>query len=605
MSDAVTSLGRGPAAPVGGGVDAVTLEVLRNRFDVIADEMEMTLFRSAYSPIVKEALDASAALFDHRGRTLAQAASLPAHLGMLVRSVGRVAEAYPAGVAKPGDVYILNDPYDGGTHLPDVTVVVPVFFDGELVAYSATMCHHQDIGGKAPGSTAPDAVDLQAEGLRIPLMKLLEEGRPNETLLSLVRANVRAPDNFEGDLGAQIAAGNTGASRFQEVLADWGRELVLASVDALLDYSERLTRRALERIPDGTYEFADFLDDDGVTPEPVRIQVKVSVRGSDIHVDFTGSNPQVRGAINCVPSSTMAAVYYVVRAITGPAIPNNEGCYRPVSATLPPGTIVNPSYPAPVGARTLTFKRIVDAIMGAMAQAIPEGVPAASNGQLNLMYVGGYDPEKGRSFVGFLGFPLAGGMGARPTKDGIDLIETDLTNCIHYPTEACEADLPLRLRRIALWCDSGGAGKYRGGLGYEAELEWLRGDAVVTIRRDRHRFQPWGLYGGGPAPPCRMVLRRAGGEEQVLPSKTVVTIHPGDVLQVWTTGGGGYGPPFERDPQAVREDVLEGRVSREAAERLYGVALDAEARVDAPRTAALRAGRREAAGRGDQAGASR
>ncbi len=565
-------------------VDPITLEVLGNRFTAIADEMETVLLKASYSAIVKEALDASAAIFDDQGRTLAQASSLPAHLGMLVRSVSRVAEAYPDGVARPGDIYVLNDPYDGGTHLPDVTVVVPAFFDGRLAGYSATMAHHQDIGGKAPGSTAADAHDLIAEGFRIPLLKLHDEGRPNETFLALAKANVRLPASFEGDLGAQIAAGNTGARRIAEVMADLGAVTVRETVEALFDYSERLTRLGIERIPDGEYEFADFLDDDGVDDRPIRIQVRVSVRGSDIHFDFTGTDPQVRGAINCVPSSTMAAVYYSVRAVTGPSIPSNDGCYRPITANLPAGTIVNPNYPAPCGARTLSFKRIVDAIMGALAQAIPNRVPAASNGQLNLMYAGGFDPGKGRYFVGFLGVPMAGGMGARPTKDGIDLIETDLTNCIHFPTEACEAELPMRLNYVRLWEDSGGAGKFRGGLGAESELEWLRGDATVTIRRDRHKFHPWGLAGGKEAPLCRIVMQRANGEMIEIPSKTVVDIHRGDRLRVWTTGGAGYGDPRERDPEAVREDVREGRVSREAAERDYGVVLDAAGEVNGTAT---------------------
>lgn len=569
-------------------VDPITIEVLGNRFASIADEMETVLLRSAYSAIVKEALDASAAIFDAQGRTLAQAQSLPAHLGMLVRSVSRVARDYHEGTAAPGDIYILNDPYDGGTHLPDVTVVVPAFASGRLVGYSATMCHHQDIGGKAPGSTAPDAVDLTAEGFRMPLLKLYDRGVRNETLWTLARANVRVPAGLEGDLGAQIAAGNTGAARLAEVVEEWGFDAIEAAVEALLDYSERLTRAAIESVPDGSYEFTDYLDDDGVTTKPIKLQVRVDVQGSEIHFDFTGTDPQVRGAINCVPSSTLAAVYYAVRALTGPDVPSNDGCYRPITAHLPEGTIVNPHYPAPVGARTLAFKRIGDAIMGALARAVPDRIPAASNGQVNLMYVGGFDPLKERYFVGFLGVPMAGGMGARPGKDGIDLIETDLTNCIHYPTEACEAELPMRVNRVELWQDSGGAGEFRGGLGYEAEIEWLRGDALLTIRRDRHRFHPWGLGGGGEAPLCRHVLTRANGDEIELPSKTVVDVHAGDRLAVWTTGGGGHGAPAARDPEMVRTDVLEGRVSREAALREYGVVIDEMGHVDRMRTAAQR-----------------
>jgi N-methylhydantoinase B/oxoprolinase/acetone carboxylase alpha subunit len=558
-------------------LDAVTLEVLRGRLTTIADEMEMVLLKSSYSPLVKEALDATAAIFDRHGKTIAQAEALPAHLGMLTASVQRIARHYHQGVARPGDAYILNDPYDGGTHLPDVTVVTPVFDGDILVAYCGTMSHHQDVGGSAPGSTAPNAVDLHAEGIRIPLMKLVDADHGfNETLLALLLANVRVPISFRGDLEAQLAACRTGVRRVQEVCREYGRDVLFAGVDALMDYAERMTRAVIERIPDGTYEFHDFLDDDGVAPEPIRIQVKVTVRGSGIHFDFTGTAPQRRAAINCVPSSTLAAVYFAVRALTGAAVPNNDGCYRPISVELPPGSIVNPSYPAPVAARAITFKRIVDALLGALAKAVPDRIYAASSGIVNVMYVGGFDPEKQARFVGFIGVPMAGGMGARPTKDGIDVVETDLNNTIRYPIEACEAELPLRVRTLRLWTDSGGPGQHRGGLGYEAEVEWLRGDALVTLRQERHKVHPWGLLGGSAAPTCRSVLQRADGREEELAAKQVIAVRPGDRILMWITGGGGYGSPLDREPLAVLNDVLDGRVSRQAAAAIYGVVLQGE-----------------------------
>ncbi len=585
----------GAPTPAPAGLDPITLEVLRGRLSTIADEMEMTLLKSSYSSIVKEALDATAAVFDRHGRTIAQAEALPAHLGMLTASVQRIAREYPEGVARPDDAYILNDPYDGGTHLPDVTVVVPVFDGGRLVAYCGTMSHHQDVGGSAPGSTAPNAVDLHAEGLRIPLMKLADERGIDERLVRLLQANVRVPASFRGDLEAQVAACRTGVRRVEELCRDYGRGVFLAGVEALMEYAERMTRAVIERIPDGVYHFVDHLDGDGVVPEAIRIEATVTVRGSDIHFDFTGTGPQRRAAINCVPASTMAAVYFAVRALTGPHVPNNDGCYRPISVTLPPGTLVNPDYPAPVGARALTFKRIVDVLLGALARALPDRIYAASSGIVNVLYVGGFDPERGQRFVGFIGVPMGGGMGARPTKDGIDVVETDLNNTIRYPIEACEAELPLRIRTLRLWTDSGGAGRYRGGLGYEAEVEWLRGDALVTLRQERHTTHPWGLLGGRSAPGCRTVLQRAAGGAQELEAKTIVTIRAGDVLRMWMTGGGGYGSPLERDPGAVLADVLDGRVSPEAAREVYGVVLAGDA-VDEPATRAQRA--RLAAGGG-------
>jgi len=569
-------------------LDPITLEVIRNRFDVIADEMELTLLKTAHSAIVKEGLDASAAIYDRFGRTMAQAAAIPAHLGMLVSSVRRVAETYPDGVAVPGDIYVMNDPYDGGTHLPDVTIVIPVFFEGHLVAYAATMCHHQDIGGKSPGSTPPDAGEIFAEGLRIPLIKLYDAGVPNDTFFKLLRVNVRVPDMFEGDLGAQIAAGNNGARRLVEMFAEYGAATALAAVDQLMDYSERLTRLGIERIPDGTYSFEDYLDDDGMGSPPVKIAVTVTVKGSDFYVDYTGTDPQVRGGLNCVPASTMAAVYYVVRAITDPTIPNNDGCYRPIHATLPLGTIVNPVSPGPVGARAVTFKRLADVIFGALAPAIPEKVTAASHGQNNIMYLGGIDPATGKNFVGYIGVPWAGGGGARSDKDGIDVIETDLNNCLNYPTEACEIDLPMRLNYLQLWSDSGGPGRLRGGLGYVAEVEWFGSEVTVSLRRDRHVYGPWGLFGGKAAPPCRTLLVRPDGTSEELPSKKVFPLGTGDILKIWTSGGGGYGDPLERAPDLVLTDVLDGRVTVEAAANDYGVVIQ-DGALDAAATATLRA----------------
>jgi N-methylhydantoinase B len=573
-------------------VDPITLEVIRNRLDVIAEEMEIVLLKAAHSAIVKEALDASAAIFDARGRTMAQAAAIPAHLGMLVTSVRRIVEDFQREPPAPGDAYIVNDPYDGGTHLPDVTIVVPVFHDGELVALSASMAHHQDIGGKSPGSTPPDAGEIFAEGLRIPLLKLCAAGKPNETFYALMRANVRMPEMFEGDLGAQLAACHTGARLLRELVAELGVRTMEAAIDHLLDYAERLTRLEIERMPDGAYTFVDYLDDDGMGSPPIKIAARVTIDGSDFHVDFSGSHPQVRGGLNCVVSSTMCAVYYVVRAITDATIPNNEGCYRPITAHLPPGTIVNALPPAPVGARTVTFKRIADVLFGALAPAIPEKVIAASSGQVNIMYVGGVDPARGEPYVGYIAVPWAGGMGARSDQDGLDVVETDLTNSLNYPTEAAEDDLPMRLRWVRLWQDSGGAGRYRGGLGYEAEVEWLRGEATLSVRRDRHRTGPWGLFGGQAAPPCRTTLTHPDGSVEEIPSKKVLTIRAGDVMHVWTSGGGGYGDPLERPAEVVHEDVADGRVSVEGAARDYGVVIRADGTLDEPWTESLRARRR-------------
>lgn len=556
-------------------LDPISLAVIRSRLEVIAAEMQATLLKSAFSMIIKEAADASSALFDLNGRMLAQAAALPAHLGMLVPAVQSVLRAFPPATMRPGDIYLLNDPYDGGTHLPDICLMIPVFFDGRVIALSGSLAHHQDVGGKAPGSTPPDAVDLYAEGLILPPLKYYDQGQRNATLHAIIERNVRIPQIVLGDLDAQIACGRVGERRLLELVAEYGLETVQMAFDQLLDYAERLTRLGIAAIPDGSYAFQDYVDDDGIdVGQPVVIKARIDVKGSDFHVDFTGSSPQVKGAINSVPSSTLSMVYYTVRSVTDPDIPDNAGCYRPVTATLPIGSIVNPKPPAPVSVRTVTIKRVVDVLLGALAQAIPERVHAASNGQLASFKLGGFDPATGKVYVTNAGVPSAGGQGARPTKDGIDVIDTDLSNMASPPVEATEQDFPLRVHSIRLWTDSGGAGKFRGGLGYHARWELLRGEATLTHRRDRHVFQPWGLFGGEPAPACHTELIHPDGSRETIPGKKVLPLRAGDIIECWTTGGGGYGDPRQRSCDAVLVDVLDGRTSAKSARESYGVEVD-------------------------------
>jgi N-methylhydantoinase B len=572
--------------------DPVALEVLRGRLTAIADEMEFVLLKSSYSSIITEALDATCAVFDAEGRTIAQACAIPVHLGVLIQLGKSFAERYPAGEAQDGDVYIVNDPYGGGTHLPDIGVASPVFLDNRLVGYVATMVHHQDLGGSAPGSTSASAYDHFAEGLRIPLIRLVHGGEAKSNIVDVLAANSRSPDNVRGDLNAQIAACRTGEQRLQALYRDQGVEIVDAELESLMDYAERLTRLAIERIPDGRYEFTDWLDDDGLDPGagPVRIQVTITVAGADIDFDFTGTDPQVSAAINSVRSSTLAVVYYAVRVLTGDAAPNNDGCYRPISVNLPEGTLVNATFPAPVNARMVTVHRIGDAVMGAMARAVPDRITAAGCGQTSVIPIGGSDPVSGERFVGVLGGPYRGGMGARPNKDGIDVTDHDICNVYHVPIEMTESELPVRYRVLELWTDSGGEGRWRGGLGYHAELEWLGGDGTVSLRRERHKFGPWGVAGGAAAPVCKTEIVRHDGERRILPGKILAPMQQGDRLCYWTTGGGGFGSPLDRPPQDVLDDVLDGRVSPEAARESYGVVID-DSRVDQQRTQTMRAHR--------------
>lgn len=572
----------------GAPVDPVLLEVLRNRLDAIADEMELTLLKSAASPIVKEGLDASAALFNVKGETIAQAAAIPIHLGALQFAAQRIVRAFPPAAMREGDAFLLNDPYDGGTHLPDITLAVPIFAGGEAVALACTMCHHQDVGGRTPGSVPTDATELYQEGVIIPPTQLFFAGRLDENLFALLRRNVRLPDVFTGDLMAQVAAGRLGGVRLRETLARHGAATVLAAVEELLGRAETLTRRQIEAIPDGDYAFADYLDNDGVDLDRrITIAVTVRVRGDAMTFDFTGSAPQVRGPFNSVPASTLSAVYYAVRAISDPAIPNNGGCFRAVQAVLPEGSIVNPRPPAPVSCRTATIKRIADAILGALVRALPERMPAANSGTLLVMAFGGRDPETQRPFVA--SELAAGGMGARPGKDGIDAIETDVSNCMNIPVESVEMAFPLRIPRAGLWRDSGGAGRHRGGLGLEKVYEATTTDVMVSHRGERFASAPWGLWGGGPGRSAHAFVLRRDGRREELPSKKMITLSPGDQLWEYIAGGAGHGDPLERDPGAVLADVLDGKVSREAAREVYGVVLAAGHQVDEPATVDERA----------------
>jgi N-methylhydantoinase B len=563
----------------GPAIDPVLLEVLRNRLEAIADEMELTLLKSAASPIVKEGLDASAALFNIRGETIAQAAAIPIHLGALQCAAERIVGAFPPEGMRDGDAFLLNDPYDGGTHLPDITLAVPVFSEGRAVALACTMCHHQDVGGRTPGSVPTDATELYQEGLIIPPTRLFRAGQLDDNLLALLARNVRLPDVFTGDLMAQVAAGRLGGLRLRELFAAHGTETVLGYVEELLARAETLTRRDIEAIPDGEYRFEDYLDNDGVELDRrVRIVVTVRVSGSSITFDFTGTDGQVRGPFNSVPASTLSAVYYAIRAISDPAVPNNGGCFRAVDTVLPEGTVVNPRPPAPVSCRTATIKRIADAIMGALVRALPHRMPAASSGMLLVMAFGGRDARTGRPFVA--SELAAGGMGARPAKDGIDVIETDVTNCMNIPVESVEMSFPLRIARAGLWTDSGGAGRFRGGLGLEKVFEATDTDVMVSHRAERFASAPWGLHGGAPGRSARAFILRTDGRREELPSKQMLVLHAGDQLWEYIAGGAGYGDPLDRDPERVLVDVLDGKVSRGSAGESYGVVFTSDGGVD-------------------------
>jgi len=553
-------------------LDPITVEVVRHKLEGIANEMESTLLRSSFSPIVKEGLDASAALFTVAGETLAQACAVPIHLATLIPIVETLLRVYPLDTMQDGDVYIMNDPYLGGTHLPDIALVMPVFYKGRPIALSAAMTHHQDVGGMTPGSIPTNATEIFQEGLRIPPLKLRDAGVMNETLVKMIRLNVRIPDTVMGDLNAQIAGCTIGARRMVDLADNYGHNHLSAIFQELLDRSEAMTRDALSQIPPGTYRYVDYLDNDGIELDKrIRIEVAAIVGDGAIHCDFQGTSPQLKGPFNVVKSGSQAAAYFAVRALTDPSIPTNAGCFRPVSLNLPEGTLVNPQEPAPVGSRTATIKRITGCILGAFKDVMPGKVPADSAGELLTLAFGGRKPDGTGNYV--VGELIAGGSGGSLRSDGADVIETDATNCMNLPAEALEMEAPLRVTRLALRADSGGAGTHRGGLGIVKEIEVLEVETLMTHRGERHFCPAAGSQGGQPGAPAHSVIRRADGREEIVPSKQVTVMKPGDRLIVETAGGGGYGDPRKRDPALVKEDVANGKVSRTGAAKDYGVTI--------------------------------
>lgn len=517
--------------------DPIRLEVFKHLFASVAEEMGVVLRRSGYSPNIKERRDFSCALFDAVGSMIAQAAHIPVHLGSMPLSV---LEGIRTLAFSPGDVAILNDPYRGGTHLPDITLITPIFMGEELLGFAANRAHHADVGGMSPGSM-PLSRELFQEGVIIPPLKLVEGGRVNQGLMDLLLANVRTPQERAGDLRAQMAANRKGEQRLGELVARYGRAEVTHYMRALLDYAERMTRRLIAGLPDGTYRFQDYMDDDGVEPEPIEIAVAITIAGNEATVDFTGTSPQRKGSINAVYAVTLSATYYAFRCLIGLDIPSNSGCLAPLRVIAPEGTLVNARPPAAVaGGNVETSQRITDVLLGALAQACPERVPAASQGSMNNLTIGGWDPERSRPYAYYE--TIGGGMGARPGKEGADAIHTHMTNTMNTPIEALEYAYPFRVQRYEIRRGSGGAGRWRGGDGIRRDLELLH-EAQVTLLSDRRKFAPYGLAGGKPGQPgCNVLIR--DGEERELPGKISLAAQAGDVISLRTPGGGGYGEPI-------------------------------------------------------------
>jgi len=517
-------------------IDPITLEVFRNLFSSVAEEMGEALVRTAFSANIKERRDLSAAVFDSDGEMVAQAAHIPVHLGATPASVRAAIEKRPM---KRGDIVMLNDPFCGGTHLPDVTLVAPVFIlsEDQPDFYVANRAHHADVGGSMFGSMLV-ATDIYQEGVRIPPVYIVKGGELQLDVLTIFISNVRTPIERQGDIEAQIASIRTGITRLEQIAARHGVETARAYARALQDYSERVTRAAIFELPDGAYDFEDFLDDDGISDKPIRIRVAVKAHSSDITVDFSGSDAQVTGSVNANLAVTMSAVYYVIRCLVRLDIPFNAGCMKPVKIIAEEGSVVHARFPAAVSAGNVeTSQRIVDVVLGALSKALPEAIPAASCGTMNNLTFGGTDPRTGEYFAYYE--TIGGGMGAGSDSDGQSAMHTHMTNTMNTPIEALERSFPLRVRRYAVRRGSGGSGMHTGGDGIVREIEVLC-DASASIISERRRFAPYGSNGGQPGERGRNSLIR-DGEVKELPSKCNITMRPGDAMRVETPGGGGFG----------------------------------------------------------------
>lgn len=529
-------------------LDPVDLEVVRHQLDGIAAEMGRTLIRGAFSPNIKERQDGSTALFDAEGRLVAQVEHIPVHLGAMPDAVAAVRRLDP----RPDEAYLLNDPFTGGTHLPDLTVVAPLAPEGEIVGYGAVRAHHADVGGATPGGLSARARDIYGEGIRIPPTRIVRGGTVDDTLLELVLANVRNPNHRRADLRAQLGAVELAERRLGEVLASPPDVPIETAYDGVIRYSRRRTRTAIVDLEDGDYSARDVLEGDGIGEANIPIEVTVTVDGPEMTVDFEGTAEQVAGNLNAPAAVTTSAVYFAVRCVTDPNIPPNHGCFEPISIELPAASILDPDPPAAVGGGNVeTSQRVADVVLEACRPVRPD-LPAHGQGTMNNLVIGTRDGGDLTYYE-----TIGGGGGARPRADGWDGVHVGMTNTLNTPIETLEDDYPVLVERYALRPDSGGAGEYRGGLGIERALR-ITVPATVSILSDRRRIGPPGTAGGEAGTPGRNLL-----DGEPIGSKATVEVDPGTVVRVLTPGGGGYGVADDRDTARATVDRLDGKVTED------------------------------------------
>ena len=573
--------------------DPFTLELFKNALFSIADEMAVTICRTTYSGVLRDNMDFSTGFTDANGKLVAQGLTIPLHLGSIPTALDSVLEHFKGDI-HPGDVFIMNDPYEGGMHLPDVFIFKPIFVEGEQLAIAATISHQADIGGRVPGSNASDSTEIFQEGLRIPPIKLYMGGELNETMWRLIEKNVRIPIQVLGDMRAQLSACTIAENQFLELVGRFGLETTRFYMGEVIDHTERLARAAIRKLPDGEFAFDDWVDDDGIDRDrAIRLLCKITKRDDAIKVDWAGSSEQVKGAIICTLSFTKAVSYAAIRSVLDFDIPCNEGLFRAIDVTAPPGTVTNMVLPAACAARGLTGFRMGDCVFGALAMMLKDEVGAASDGGNTGVSIGGYDKSR-RPFI-FVDF-ACGSWGGRPWGDGVQGNSNMFANMASQSVELIESQNPIQILRYELIPDRAGAGKYRGGVPYRRDYLFTEDEAVLQVRSDRRRFRPYGLYGGHAGRPSRNVLN-PDKEARLLDSKLTMHLRRGDVFRHELPGGGGWGDPLDRDPSNVLSDVRNEYISVDGANRDYGVVIDTSTWiVDLVATQNLRESRRRSRG---------
>jgi len=540
-------------------LDPVTQQIVGNALASIADEMATTIFRTAHSTVVRDGMDFSAAICDPNGETVAQGVTVPFHLGSVPHAMKTLLAKFGDDL-HPGDVFVMNDPFDGGIHLQDIFVFKPVFYDERLIGFATTTAHHGDVGGRLPGSSACDNTEIFQEGIRLPWLRLYDRGEPVEVVFKILRANVRIPRMTLGDLAAQVAATSVAERALQELAAKHGPERLGDLMTGLVEYTERLVRQEISSWPDGTASFTDYLDSDGIERADVRITATVTIDGDELTADLTDCAPMVRGSLNSTRSFIEACVYQAVRCALTVEIPNTSGAFRPIHVLTKPGTIAEVVMPGASSMRGVTGFRVLDAVNGALAQLVPTRVGAAGEGGNTLAIFGADRPDGGGRFIFYE--LVVGTWGGTPEHDGNDGLTNPASLAANIPVEVAEAEFPIRIERYGLVPDSGGDGAHRGGLAVERVWRCLTPDTSLIVRSDRAAHAPYGLQGGRPGALSSNVLIHADGTEEVLPSMFSITIQPGDVYIHRTAGGGGWGDPARRNPERITADVADGKVTR-------------------------------------------